>query len=103
MMRTVWKYSIPYMREVVGTFFVPSGARIVHVAPEVLNPGSLSDPAVSVWFEVDRGAEREARVFELFGTGHDIPEGAGEHVGSVVVPPLVLHLYERISDDEEQS
>lgn len=94
-MRTVWKYSIPIYREVVGTFYPPQGARVVHVASDTLNPGSLSEPAVSLWFEVDTDADREVRVFEVFGTGHDIPEGAGEFVGTAVVEPLVLHVYER--------
>lgn len=95
MTRTVWKYSIPYFRETVGTFFIPSGAKLVHVAGETLNPGSFREQAVSLWFEVDPTVDKEPRVFELFGTGHDIPDGAGKHVGAVIDPPLVLHLYER--------
>lgn len=99
MSRTVWKYSIPYMREVVGTFFIPADARLVHVAPEILteilNPGSLAIYAVSLWFELDPARDAEPRVFEVFGTGQPIPDSAGEHVGSIVVPPLVLHVYER--------
>jgi hypothetical protein len=95
MMRTVWKYSINMYREVVGTFFIPTGARLVHVAPEMLNPGSLQEQAVSLWFEVDPAADHEPRTFEIFGTGHDIPESAGAYSGTAVVPPLVVHVYER--------
>lgn len=94
-MRTVWKYSISMYREDVGTFFIPKGARLVHVAPEVLNPGSLQEQAVSLWFEVDPDSDKEPRVFEIFGTGHDIPEAAGTYRGTAVVPPLVVHVYER--------
>lgn len=99
-MRTIWKYSILMYREVVGTFFVPTGARLVHVAPETMNPGSLQEQAVSLWFEVDPEADKEPRVFELFGTGHDIPEGAGTYSGTVVVPPLVVHVYERTQSSD---
>jgi hypothetical protein len=95
MSRTVWKYSISMYREVVGTFFIPKGATLVHVAPEIINPGSLAEQAVSLWFEVESEADKEPRVFELFGTGHPIPDGAGLYRGTAVVPPLVVHVYER--------
>ena len=94
-MRTIWKYQIDYFRETVGTFQMPGGARFVHASAEFINPGSLQHNAVSLWFEVDPEAWKEFRVFELFGTGHDIPDGAGEYRATVVAPPLVLHVYER--------
>jgi hypothetical protein len=100
-MRTVWKFSIPIYRDVVGTFQVPNGSRVVHVASETLNPGSLSEPGVSLWFEVPNAdADREFRVFEVFGTGHNIPDGAGAFVGTALIPDhgLVLHVYERNTD-----
>ena len=101
-MRTVWKYSISMYREGVGTFFIPTGARLVHVAPEVLNPGSLQEQAVSLWFEVDSTADKEPRVFEIFGTDHDIPESAGVYSGTAVMPPLVVHVYERTEPTEQE-
>ena len=97
-MRTVWKDQIPYMRDTVGTFFIPKGARLVHVARETINPGSLSEGGATLWFEVDIEREAEPRVFEVFGTGHNIPDDAGVHVGTVIDPPLVVHVYERLTD-----
>lgn len=102
-MRTVWKYQIKIMRDTVGTFYVPEGAILVHAAPDVIYPGSLSEPCVSLWFEVESENDAEVRVFEVFGTGHAIPDAAGVHVASVVDAPLVLHVYERTVDVEIRS
>lgn len=101
-MRTVWKFTMPYQLDAVATWSIPEGARLVHVAPDVIEPGSLSQPALSAWFEVDTEADREIRVFEVFGTGHSIPDGAGEYRGTIREGWLVIHLYERTFEPEGQ-
>lgn len=87
MSRRIWKYQIPFYHRTVAPFAIPERARLVHVAAE--------GDSVSLWFEVAPENPKEPRVFEIFGTGHSIPESAGDYVGTVIAPPLVLHVYER--------
>lgn len=92
---TVWKYLFPVNDEPVEVS-VPDGARFVHVGPAVadyvLNPGW--EEVVLGWAVVDLDAPRELRHFQVFGTGHHVPDGAA-HVGTAQVPHgLVWHLFE---------
>lgn len=93
-MRTVWKHQIEYFHEITRTFEIPEGAKLVHVAPEVNNPGSLGVKVASLWFEVDTDQPLTRRTFTVYGTGHAMPDD-GRHAGTICVPPLVLHVYER--------
>jgi hypothetical protein len=87
-MKFVWKYDIP-VDDLVHTFQVPPG-RVVHV-------GTQDRPdVVQLWMEVDESEQRNARRFQVFGTGHDIPDKS-THVGSVIahrLPDLVWHVFE---------
>jgi hypothetical protein len=86
--RKVWKYTIP-VTGVPHGIQVPIGARPVHVAA-----GNRPDE-VLMWVEVDADSPDVHRVFQVFGTGHPIPEG-WEYVGTAPTPfALVWHLYER--------
>lgn len=83
-MKTIWKWSID---RVVETIPMPRGADVVHVG---------HDPAgiLCIWAEVDSDAPLEDRVFEVFGTGHDLPAESATHLSTWVDGDLVLHLYE---------
>ena len=86
---------------------LPRGARIVHV-------DTRNADGVEFWyeFEVSNWANREIRVFQIHGTGHEF-NGLGEYVGSVLTPEtedarrhlprgaLVWHLYEYPYEEEQ--
>ena len=50
-----------------------------------------------LWLEVPLDEPPVDRVFEVVGTGHDVPEG-GVHVGSWQQEGFVWHLYEVSGD-----
>jgi len=84
MRRTVWKYLLKSSSD-EQKLELPLGAKLVHVG---LAPGG---PAV--WIELDPDETRmiEHR-FWVHGTGHEVPLWR-DHIGSVIVPPLVWHVY----------
>lgn len=85
--RTVFKYPISRAR---ATRLCLSGP-IVHIG--------LQDDGVErlmVWAEANVH-QPKTRIFEVFGTGHTVPEEA-EHVCSVIDGPFVWHIYELKSE-----
>ena len=88
--RAVWKFSIPVNDEWT-TLPVPEGARLVGAASQ------FSPSSVEVWFDCDTGAAAGARTFIIVGTGHPVPEDAGDHVGMAMAlnNTLVWHIFEK--------
>lgn len=88
-MRTVWKYTLGIAD--AQTLSMPYAAKVLCVA---VQGGSLC-----LWAEVNATAQRrQARNFYIVGTGNPLPSGVSlRHVGSVVMPPFVWHVYEEES------
>lgn len=93
-MLTVHKYTISQ-----GNFKVrlPLGAKIISVHTQ--------DNVICIWAEVETLASTtEERSFEVFGTGHRMPETQyGQHrtfLGTVFFPELVFHVYELITEEK---
>lgn len=93
--RTIWVHRIPVNALSVSFTTVvrmPSGSRLVHLREQ---RGSIA-----LWFEVpDPAAEKQARNFQIFGTGTGpIRDGLG-YVGTCIFADgeLVLHVYEVVS------
>lgn len=82
-MKTVWKYQFATVQDDV---VIPANARIVHVGEQ--------GGKVTVWAEVVANpvGVGYARYLVIVGTGHPIPD-RWEHVGTVVQPPWVWHVY----------
>ena len=109
-MRTIHKFVYGVESGGRQTFEVPKFATLLHIRETDKLPGEY-DPSglknASLWFEVDTDEERrENRVFEMFGTGHDIPrenEGkAAFYVGTFLPGArLVFHLYEWVPISQE--
>jgi len=78
----VWKYTFGPGSNVKG---MPDQARVLHVAMQGSN--------LCGWFEVDPDNACVTRMFEVVGTGQDIPD-LSHHCGTALAPPLVWHLYE---------
>jgi hypothetical protein len=69
------------------TIMMPNASRILHV-------GSQQARSLCFWADVITGAPFVPRVFQVFGTGHDLPLTAA-YLGTVQQPsPFVWHLVE---------
>ncbi len=69
---------------------IPQVANIIHVAFQ-----HHDDNFITIWFErtLTANTNDRARVFSVYGTGHDIPAFA-KHRGTVLADGYVWHLYE---------
>lgn len=100
MARKVFKYGPLEIKDDVQLIHLPVSAKIVHV-------GSQSNGYISIWAIVDEDSTEVTSVkqFQIFGTGHPIPEDA-QYVGtSIQGTPvtlqngsLVWHVFERLAD-----
>ena len=73
---------------------MPKAAKILSVGAQASAQG---DQRLMLWAEVDTDQPMEQRQIEVFGTGHEIPQGMGvsrEFIGTVIVSSLVWHVYE---------
>jgi hypothetical protein len=87
-MKRVYKYQVP-VNDRLAVIHMHKGARILHVSDN----GDISN--VYFWAEIDTSAEAmEPRFFQLFGTGHAIPDTA-KWIGTTTTSSLLVwHLYE---------
>lgn len=71
----------------------------VHVAADRVGVGPDAEHVVDFWAEFDEGALAVPRTFQVYGTGHELPESA-RHCGTTARTPegLVWHLYELPSE-----
>lgn len=75
---------------------LPYGSKVVHVGRQ-----SPEESEITVWYEHYYGNHPEpatlAYDFYVYGTGHPITkDDRVEHVGSVVGPMFVWHLYQKM-------
>jgi hypothetical protein len=82
----VYKYPLP-VSDVVE-LEMPIGAEILYV--------DTQRGDVCLWARVEPGADTEARRFRFAGTGHELGDGVGRHVGSCLMHEgrLVFHIFE---------
>lgn len=69
-MKTIWKFTL----EPNCTLDMPVGAEILTVQEQYGHP--------QMWALVDPYADTEEREFNSYGTGQDVPDSPGVHVGS---------------------
>ena len=87
-MKTIYKYPFPVTDEF--TLALPVGARILTVQAQ--------DDTPCLWAEVDpEQTVMDPHDFNLFGTGHPVPDEPGTYRGTFQLREgrLVFHLYER--------
>ena len=84
-MKSIWKYPLEVTDE--QTISAPSGAKLLHVA---LQGGDLC-----VWAEVSPAAIKAPLPIRIYGTGHDLPDDPGKHLGTFMLEggTLVFHAY----------
>jgi len=83
-MRTIWKYEIQPECEIE----MPRGAEILTVQAQNDIP--------QLWGLVNPAAEKVKRSFHAYGTGHEVPDQPGRHIGTVQLEDgtLVFHIFE---------
>lgn len=94
-MLTVWKYPLTLGTTDAGEFEleVPADAKFIHVD---LDPAERSNiRAVRVWALVNPVTKHmNRRKLRVVGTGHPINSEYIKHIGSVVAPPFIWHVFE---------
>ena len=86
-MKKIYKYEIL----TDGKLMLPNGAIVRKVAAK--------GESICLWAEVDPDRSTLERFFEVFGTGHEMPEGMGidrVYIDTVLMGPFVFHVYERL-------
>ena len=86
---TIYNYPLDITDE--QTLMVPDPARVRHVG---LDPNGVA----CLWAEVDPDAERVAMQVRIVGTGGQVPQGSGEHIGSFLGGAYVWHVYALSND-----
>ena len=84
-MNTIWKYELGIDEKIT----TPRGAVLLTVAAQ--------GTGIFAWFEVETdNPVDDDHVFEVFGTGHEIPADPvpRRYVGTVFLRALVFHVYE---------
>lgn len=84
-MKTIWKYQI---RPDTKSLPMPLGAKLLFVG--------IQGGEVQLWAEVDPAQPMRARAIACYGTGHDMPDNPGSHVGTFMTHggALVFHVYD---------
>ena len=92
-MRSIWKFELTYQDK--QSVVMPKDAVVLHVDNQ--------REVICIWCELDpEDKNMRARMFEVFGTGHEINYGMGAkrvYLGTVKLQggDLVFHVYERIN------
>lgn len=78
----IFKYPLELGGNVID---MPKGAEALHVG--------FQGQDIFIWAKVDPNAKLEPREFIIAGTGHDLPEPLGAHIGTVFVGSFVWHVF----------
>ena len=81
----IWKFSLQIAAK--QSLLMPQGATILSVANQ--------RDTLCLWAVVDPKATPVRREFDVFGTGHTMPELIGVFVGTVLIGSFVWHVFER--------
>lgn len=83
MISKIFKYP---MMTATETFNLPEGAEILHVGQQAGGP--------VLWAKVDPEANLQERTFKVVMTGEPFDSLGLEHLGTVMIGPLVVHVFE---------
>lgn len=89
-MKTIWKYELNSRNKKIK---MPIGARILTTLEQNNIP--------CIWAEINTEAKTEEVIFEVFGTGHEMPVDPGtvrEYIGTVSLydGTLIFHVYKQM-------
>ena len=88
-MTTIWKFPLAVSQTqgiAMQAILMPFGAQVLAVQCQGGEP--------CLWALVDEQAPKMLRTFETFGTGHSIPDGNKNYVGTYQMMGLVFHVFE---------
>jgi hypothetical protein len=90
-MKTIWKFKLTP----VSALHIPAKGKLMTVQVQREEP--------CLWVLVDPNAQTELRVFDTYGTGHNLPENPGTYVATFQTNNghLVWHVFERARSSEE--
>ena len=94
-MAQVWKF--PIYANSVQSILMPKGAQILSVQTQQGSP--------VIWAIVDPAADKEKRIFSVYGTGHNMPKDGLKYVGTWQESNqyLVWHLFEVVNHPQGQN
>ena len=80
---TIWKFRLIDVTNVVD---MPASATVLTVAEQ--------GGHITLWARVNPKHRSEPRTFHVVGTGCDVPDTAGAHIGTAFVDRLVFHVFD---------
>lgn len=83
-MRTIWKFELEVSDE--QTIAIPQGAQLLHAG--------VQGEQLCLWAIVDPNAPTVNRHIGIRGTGHPCEFNIMSHIGTVMMPPFVWHLFD---------
>ena len=86
----IWKFQLPV--EGRATVQMPVGAQVLSV--HVQRPNHDPDGRICWWAKCDPDGRTEDRHFAAIGTGYTIPPDLKKFIGTVLMGPLVWHVFE---------
>jgi len=84
-MKTIWKYTLePDCLSIA----MPVGSKILYAREQ--------RDQICIWALVDPEAKTETKQFEVYATGHDVPDRYGEYIGSahIMGGTFIFHVFE---------
>ena len=99
MKKSIWKFPMEVNDKV--TISMPKGAEILTIQTQQIGKFT-PDETPCIWALVDTENGKEERYFEIFGTGHPIPNDMGverKYINTFQLKggALVFHLFERLN------
>jgi len=87
-MNTIWKFPLAVTDE--QSVIMPEGAEILCA--------EVQHEQLCLWALVNPDAPKQRRIIEVFGTGHDMPDGCRKYIGTVQMMhgSLVWHVFENV-------
>lgn len=84
-MNQVWKYELKSLTP--NVLAIPRDAQFLAL--------QLQNGAPMMWFSVNPDAPKQERIFNIVGTGHEVPETA-KYFGTIQIREgaIVLHVFE---------
>jgi hypothetical protein len=83
-MKKIFKYTLYLCPKT--EVYMPRGAKVLTV--------QLQGETIQLWALVDESKDSELRIFNIYGTGHLMPDNPGKYIGTVQIDSLVWHIFD---------
>jgi hypothetical protein len=82
-MKTIFKYELALNRTEIQ---LPKSARVL--------TAQLQEGVFCIWVMLTPGLHDALRVFDVYGTGHNMPDDPGDYVATAQMGPFVWHVFD---------